>query len=165
MTTSSFLSVFAAKEAQRFKMKVGVFLMLIEGGKILLLRRARTGIEDGMYVLPMGGHDGREPLTQTLIREAREETGLVLQPNDIEVCHVVHRFHFMPEGLSFEQMDVYFRAEKYSGVPQNLEPDRCDEVAFYPLNQLPNPISPFIRAALDNVEQGKFFSEFGWEKS
>jgi 8-oxo-dGTP diphosphatase len=164
MSTDQFLSVFVQKEAERFKLKVGVFLFLIQDNHILLLRRYRTGIDDGMYVVPMGGHDGKETLTNTLIREAKEETDVELLPEQVEVCHVMHRFHPMPDKLSFEQIDVFFRA-KHDGkgrAIQNMEPHKCDELKFYPLNNLPKNTSPFISHAIHCMQNGKFFSEFGW---
>lgn len=162
MTTENFLAVFAAKEAQRFKLKVGVFIVLIEDGKILLLRRFQTGIADGTYVVPMGGHDGKEPLSQAVIREAKEEINIDLKPENLSVCHVMHRFYPMPHGLSFEQIDVYFRVSKYEGFIQNNEPDRCDELAFFPFNDLPTPMEDLFCHALKCIDKGIFYSEFGF---
>lgn len=163
MTTESFLSVFAAKEAKRFKLKVGVFIVLIKENQVLLLRRFQTGIADGRYVLPMGGHDGKEPLTGAVIREAKEEINIDIKKEDISVCHVMHRFHPMPEGLSFEQMDVFFKINSYQGIIQNNEPDRCDELAFFSLENLPLATDSFISYALECIQKGEFFSEFGFE--
>ncbi len=158
----NFLSVFAAKEANRFKLKAGVFVVLIEEGQVLLLRRFQTGIEDALYVVPMGGHDGKEPLTTGVIREAKEEVNIEVKQEDLSVCHVMHRFHTMPEGLSFEQIDVFFRVNRYEGVITNNEPDRCDELAFFPLNNLPKATAPFIQHALQCIQKGESFSEFGF---
>lgn len=163
MIENSFLTTFAQKEAKRFKLKVGVFLLLIEKGQILLLRRYRTGIDDGKYVVPMGGHDGQEKLTTTLIREAKEETNIGLQLKNVSVCHIMHRFHAMPNNLSFEQLDVFFRAQEYEGVIKNMEPTKCDELKFHPIDHLPENTAPFIRHAIQCTLKGELFSEFGWE--
>ena len=50
------------KEVKRFRLKVGVFLVLIENNKVLLSRRYNTGIADGQHVLPMGGLEEGETL-------------------------------------------------------------------------------------------------------
>jgi 8-oxo-dGTP pyrophosphatase MutT (NUDIX family) len=163
MTHSQFLSFFSKNEVQRFKMKVGVFLFLIHNDGILLLRRYRTGIDDGKYVVPMGGHDGLEPLTSSIIREAYEEANITLQPEQLQVCHVMHRFHPMPDNLSFEQIDVFFKAESFEGEIKNMEPHKCDELEFYPVKALPEKTVGFIRYAIECVGKGKFYSEFGWE--
>ncbi len=157
-----FLTRFAEKEAKRFKLKAGVAVVLIEKDKVLLLRRFQTGIADGQYVLPMGGHDGNEPLTQTLIREAKEEINIDLKPENLSVCHVMHRFYPMPNNLSFEQIDFYFRVKKYKGKIQNNEADRCDDLAFFSLDALPHNTEPFICAALACIQKGEFFSEWGF---
>lgn len=162
MTTPTFLEVFAKRETERFKLKAGVFLCLIQCDQVLLLRRFRTGIEDGFYVVPMGGHDGKEPLSEALIREAKEETNIILRPEDLQVCHVMHRRHPMPEGLTFEQLDIYFKASRYEGEIRNKEPQKCDELKFFPLSQLPEKIAPFMKHALECIQKGQFYSEFGW---
>lgn len=162
--SNPFLSLFAQKEMQRFKLKLGVFLFLIQNQNILLLKRHQTGIDDGSYVVPMGGIEGGESLTSALIREAHEEVNIRLNPENLEVCHLMHRFHPMPQGLSFEQADVFFRTNTYEGIIENLEPNKCDELKFYPLTNLPEKTAPFIRHAIDCVQRRQFYSEFGWEK-
>lgn len=161
--TSEFLTLFAAKEAKRFKLKVGIFVVLLDRGKVLLLRRFQTGIADGKYVLPMGGHDGKEPLTQAVIREAKEEINIDLKPENLSVCHVMHRFHPMPEDLSFEQIDVFFAVKSYKGTIANNEPESCDELAFFALDNLPTTTDAFICHALKCIQNGQFFSEYGFE--
>ena len=58
---------------ERFKLVVAVHLILIENGKILLLRRYNTGYEDGNYSLVAGHIDGNESVIQAMQREALEE--------------------------------------------------------------------------------------------
>ena len=165
MTVSSLDPTFLTKEARRFKIKVGVFLFLIQDSNVLLLRRYNTGIADGCYVVPMGGLMKDETITQAVIRETREETAVILMPENFHVCHVMHRFHRMPEGYCFPQIDVYFRAEHWDGIITNCEPHKCDELKFYPMQSLPEKTEPFILQALECSNQGKFYSEFGWETS
>ena len=161
--SENFLSVFAQKEAKRFKIKAGVFLILIQNEQILLLRRFQTGIDDGCYVVPMGGIDGNETISSALIREAQEEANIILKPEDLRMCHLMHRYHPMPQGLSFEQLDIFFCANTYKGEIKNLEPHKCDELKFYPIHNLPSKTAPFIRHAIECTMKGKTFSEFGWE--
>lgn len=161
----TFFSVFAQKEAKRFKLKVGVFLFLIQNEHLLMLRRHQTGIDDNLYLVPMGAHDGKESLSEAMKREAYEEAGIILHPKELVVCHVMHRYHPMPQGLSFEQIDVFFKANRYDGRIENKEPDKCNELAFYPLNDLPVNTASFIQQAIVCMERGDFFSEFGWENT
>lgn len=157
-------AAFKEKEAARFKLKVGVFLLLIKNNQVLLLRRFQTGIDDGKYVVPMGGHDGHEPLSHAAVREAKEECNIEIPPENLAICHVMHRLHSMPHSYSFEQIDVFFKVNRYSGPIQNNETDRCDELAFFPIDNLPQNTAPFIRSAIDCVQKNIFYSEFGFEK-
>lgn len=162
MTTNVLDATFLEKEARRFKVKVGVFLFLFQNDELLLLRRYNTGIADGYYVVPMGGLKAEETVNQALIREAHEETSIILKPQDINVCHVMYRFHRMPEGYTFPQIDIYFKAEHWEGTITNCEPHKCDELKFYPLEGLPEKTEPFIVHAVECTQKGNFFSEFGW---
>lgn len=44
----------------RFKLILSIYVILIKDGRVLLLRRAHTGYEDGKYGLPSGHADGNE---------------------------------------------------------------------------------------------------------
>jgi 8-oxo-dGTP pyrophosphatase MutT (NUDIX family) len=162
--TTNLNTTFLEKEARRFKMKVGVFLFLIRNDEVLLLRRANTGIADGYYVVPMGGLLEGETATEALIREASEEIGIQLETKNVEVCHVMHRFHRMPDGYCFPQIDFYFQASRWERPIVNCEPDRCDELNFYPLKKLPKKTEAFISQALECMLKGVFFSEYGWDR-
>lgn len=162
MSIESLNLKFLEKEAKSFKVKIGVFLLLIHNNELLLLRRYNTGIGDGCYVVPMGGVNEGETATQALIRETKEETSIILQPEGIHVCHVMYRFHQMPEGYNFPQVDVYFKANYWTGTITNCEPHKCDELQFYSLQCLPEKTAPFILQALECSQRGLFFSEFGW---
>jgi len=76
---------------ERFTLVPASYLILIRESKILLLRRFNTGYEDGKYSMVAGHLDGNETVIQTIIREAREEAGVELQAQDLEVVHVMHR--------------------------------------------------------------------------
>lgn len=153
------------REAKRFKLKVGVFLVLIEGNTVLLSRRYNAGIADGQHALTMGGLEEGETLTQALIREAKEKINLELQATTLQVVHVMHRLHHLPNGDSFPQVDVFFVPHSYCGMIQNMEPHKCDELKFYPFDNLPSTLEPFIKQALNCIQVNQFYSEIGWSGS
>lgn len=159
------LAEFHRKEQQRFRVKMGVFLVLIEEGKLLCLRRAHTGIEDGLYVLPMGGVQENETPLEAVVRESLEEVGAVIDPQNLTLAHLMYRKHTQPDGYFFLQQDYFFVAHTYEGQISNREPDKADEVAFFPLKALPPTLSPFVRVALDCLLQGIPYSEFGHGES
>lgn len=154
-----------SKEDKRFKLKVGVFLVLLQDNKVLLSRRYNTGIADGLHVVPMGGLEEGETITQALIREALEEINIILRPEEVRVVHVMHRLHHLPNGEFFPQVDIFFIPNTYEGTIQNMEPHKCDEVKFYPLDALPETTEKFIKQALQCIRTGKFYSEIGWAQN
>ncbi len=155
-------SNFHLSESKRFKIKVGVFLVLIHDGKLLCLRRYNTGVEDGLYVLPMGGlHEGETPL-QAVIREASEEVNVTLKVQDLKLAHVMYRKHTQPDGYYFYQQDLFFVANQFTGIVQNLEPHKADDVRFFNLEDLPENLSPFIQQAVNCLLSEVQYSEFGF---
>ncbi len=143
---------------ERFKLSVSVSLFLIKEEKILLIRRFNTGWHDGDYGLPAGHIDGKETVTNAAIREAKEEIGIDIQAENLSVVHVIHK-----GGDDSEKVDFFLKAEKWNGEPTNMEPDLCDDVNWFPLNELPTNMIPKAKFALEQYLAGKNFSEFGWK--
>lgn len=142
---------------ERFKVMAAVHLFLIRNGNILLLRRANTGYEDGNYSVPAGHLDGHESVTQAMIREAQEESLITLKPSDLKVVHTMHRTK--EDG---ERIDFFLTAETWSGEPAIGEPHKCDDLSWWPLNNLPANVIPYIRQALTCYQRQITFSELGW---
>jgi 8-oxo-dGTP pyrophosphatase MutT (NUDIX family) len=62
-----------------------VHLFLVHDGQVLLSRRSNTGYEDGKLSVVAGKLDGGEQVIEAAGREALEEAGLGLRPEDIRV--------------------------------------------------------------------------------
>jgi ADP-ribose pyrophosphatase YjhB (NUDIX family) len=58
---------------------LAVSAAIVRNGRVLIVRRARPPAH-GLYTLPGGGVELGETLEQAVIREAREETGLEIEP-------------------------------------------------------------------------------------
>jgi 8-oxo-dGTP pyrophosphatase MutT (NUDIX family) len=144
---------------ERFALIPEAHLLLIKNGRILLLRRRNTGYEDGMYGVVAGHLDGGESATQAMVREAFEEAGILLEPKDLTLAHVMHRRH-LDERVSF-----FFSAREWRGIPENREPEKCDDLRWFSLNALPENTIPYIRHAIACYEESILYSEFGWEGS
>ena len=123
----------------KFKLLASVYLMLVnDKNEVLLLRRFKTGYQDGNYSLPAGHVDGGENIKQAMIREAWEETGIQIKEEDLTLSVVLHRICEDNEYVEF-----FFKCVKWEGVIQNAEPHKCDELQFYPLDGLPeNTLKP-----------------------
>ncbi|MDB5182052.1 MAG: hypothetical protein JWP13_815 [Candidatus Saccharibacteria bacterium] len=141
---------------ERFTLSAAVYLLLIKDNKVLLLRRYNTGWADGMYSMVSGHVDGGEPLSVAMCREAKEEAGITIAPGDIEFLHVMHRMS------NKEYIDFFFMARNWEGEPYNAEPEKCDDMQWFPLDKLPDNILPHVRQVIAGYKKGLPFSEIGW---
>lgn len=135
------------------------YLFLIEDNKILLQRRFNTGFEDGNYGVPAGHLDGGETAKEGCAREIKEEIGIDININDLEVVHVMHR-----NGEKDERIDFFMTATVYKGLVTNCEPNKCDGLDWFPLDELPNNIIDYVKVAIENYNNGVFYSEYDWNR-
>ena len=143
---------------ERFRIFIAAYLVLVKDGQILLLKRKNTGYQDGNYSLVAGHLDGAETAKQSIIREAEEEAGIRLKLTDLEVVHVMHRYK--PDER--EYIDVYLQIDTWEGEVINKEPEKCDELKWFPLDDLPSNMVPEVRSAIENIEKKIFYSDVGW---
>ena len=140
---------------ERFKMRVAVYLILEHNNEFLLLRRYNTGYEDGNYSVIAGHLNGNETIKEAMIREALEEANITIDDKHLKIVGVMHR----KDGD--ESIDYYLYTNKFSGNVRIMEPNKCDDLAFYKLDNLPDNIIPYIKTALYNYKNNIIFSEYG----
>jgi len=140
---------------ERLKLKVAVYLLLIKDEKIFLLRRFNTGWQDGNYTLASGHLEEGETIMEALLRESREEIGLTLRPEGVRLVLTMHRMS--------TYIDFFFAVDAWEGDPGNMELDKCDEAAWFPLDALPENMVPSVRFAIEKYREGIAFSEFDSE--
>ncbi len=137
------------------------YLTLFKDNKILLLRRCNTGYEDGNYSMVAGHVDPGETFTQCIIREAKEEAGIELNFKDLKVVHIMHRNSKSQEDN--ERVDTFFMAEKWTGNIVNKEPNKCDDLSWFDLDNIPKNTIPYVKKAIQNIRNKIYYSEFGWD--
>jgi 8-oxo-dGTP diphosphatase len=147
----------------RFMLIGAVHLFLIRDGHILLLRRFNTGYEDGNYSVPAGHLDGNEPVSYAMAREALEEAGITINASDLRVVHVMHRRSTTVDGSNNERVDFFLTTPAWKGDPRIMEPNKCDRLAWFPINDLPPNLIPYIQQALNSYLLHLPYSESGWE--
>ncbi|MFD7834694.1 NUDIX domain-containing protein [Streptomyces sp. NPDC059761] len=139
----------------RHTVPVDVHLVLRRSGEhgpeVLLSRRAGPVYASGLWHLPSGHLDPGEDVVEAVIREAREETGVLIDPEDVTAAATLH--HRPPVGTS-SRIGVFFEVRRWSGRPRVMEPDRCDGMGWYPLDGLPEPMVAYCRAGLDAYRAG-----------
>lgn len=146
-----------AEIKERFKVIPTSHLILVKDGKILLLRRFNTGYEDGNYGVIAGHLDGDETFMQAMVREAKEEAGIGIKAEKMEVVHVMHR-----KCPHEERVDFFIKAKRWDGEPRIMETDKCDDLRWFDIDGLPNNVIPYVRQAIGCILGKKFYSEFGW---
>ncbi len=142
---------------QRFKTVTAVHLFLVRDESILLLRRFQTGYEDGKYSVIAGHLEGDEEIVSAMAREDWEEVGIRVQPEQLKVIGVIHR------KAMDERIDFFLVADTWEGEIVNAEPTKCDEVAWFDLDQLPVNTIPYVKKAIENYQKGIWFDSVGWD--
>lgn len=141
---------------QRYKQPVDVHLILRRetpaGPEILLSRRAGDVYTAGLWHLPSGHTEDGEDIREALIREAREETGVLIDPADVSFAVAVH--HRAPSGTA-ARVGFFFEVLNWQGAPRILEPAVCDGMAWFRLEHLVSPMVAYCRAGLDAYRSGR----------
>ncbi|WP_225845819.1 methyltransferase domain-containing protein [Streptomyces sp. HPF1205] len=141
----------AGPAPRRHREIVDVHLVLRRGDRVLLARRANTGYADGLLHVPSGHVEDGEDVRSGMIREAREEIGVELTPEDLTAAVVMQ--HRAPDGGA--RIGWFFVASYgIGGEPVNREPDKCSELVWHPLDALPDDMVAYCRAGLDAYRAG-----------
>eukprot|EP00293_Proteomonas_sulcata_P017467 CAMPEP_0184289722 /NCGR_PEP_ID=MMETSP1049-20130417/2097_1 /TAXON_ID=77928 /ORGANISM="Proteomonas sulcata, Strain CCMP704" /LENGTH=98 /DNA_ID=CAMNT_0026596609 /DNA_START=329 /DNA_END=622 /DNA_ORIENTATION=- len=96
-------------------------------------RRANTGFRDGSYTLPAGHLNAKEALPVAIAREAMEECGILVKPENVKLLSIIHR-----PNKSREYMDFFCSVDNWEGEVTNMEPDKCDDLSWFPMDSLPD---------------------------
>ena len=77
---------------------IGVGAVVVDEGRVLLVRRGTEPLR-GQWSLPGGLLELGEPLTNGVVREVREETGLIVEP--VELIELLDRIHREGERVRY----------------------------------------------------------------
>lgn len=142
---------------ERYSCKLVTDLMLTrkseKEGKteILLSLRKNTGYRDGEYELPGGHVEEGEDLKQAMVREAKEELLIDIKEENLKIAHILH--HYNGNRINF-----IFITEYYEGKIGIGEPDSCEKLEWFNINNLPENIIPKIKKSIEEIKEGVFYS-------
>ncbi|UCG94952.1 MAG: NUDIX domain-containing protein [archaeon] len=120
----------------------GVGIMIVRDGKFLLGKRhddpekADSALHgEGTWSMPGGKIDLGMSHVETAVKELEEETGLKVEPEDLEIFDVSSNIfgeaHFITIG---------FLCRKFLGEPEVMEPDEILEWRWFPVDKPPKPM-------------------------
>jgi 8-oxo-dGTP diphosphatase len=143
---------------ERNKAIPAAYLFLEKDGKFLVARRCNTGYEDGKYQVPAGHIEKGELPSEALIREAKEEIGIDIAPEDCELAHISYR---PKHDNTDNRVDFFFRVKKWAGDVRIMEPEKCDDLKWVTLQDLPENMTAHVRDAFESMQNGVRFKELG----
>ena len=149
--------------AERYK-TYSTVSMIIErknNGKteILLQKRKNTGWMDGFWELAACGHvEEGETSKQAAIRETKEELCLDVKEDDLEFVGLNHN-NIDGKGTYY---CMYFKIKNFIGIPTIGEPEKCEEIKWFPINNLPQDLIPIRKTAIENYLHNIFYCEIDW---
>jgi ADP-ribose pyrophosphatase YjhB (NUDIX family) len=135
---------------------VAVHVFMLRKQAVFLLRYVDTAFDDGNYGLVSADLKGNESIIQAAIRACRDDVGVELTPDDLELASVVHYNAPDREGIDF-----FLCARNWLGEPTNLKPDEYADVLWAPVDSLPDGVIKYVRRALENLRAGVWFDEIG----
>lgn len=139
-----------------FKLPAYVGIILQKDDQFLLVKRCNTDWAEGFWSFPGGLLEEDETLAQAAAREAHEEIGVMIDPNNFELIHVLQARKTPTHNK--EILGFYFLAKKWEGTPFNKEPHRHSDIAWFDGNQLPKKITQHALQAFNAVKTCNRFS-------
>ncbi|NUK18116.1 NUDIX hydrolase [Streptomyces lunaelactis] len=149
----------AGRAGRAAKTVIGAHLYLERDGNVLLGKRhPDSAFAPSTWHLP-AGHVEHEGARACVVREAAEETGLLIDERDLDL---VHTLHMLDPDSPQPRMQLVFAARSWQAEPLLMEPDRCTEWKFWPRDGLPEPLVHYTRVALAGIARGATYTELGW---
>lgn len=129
--------------------------------EVLLQLRRGTGYMDEHWAAAAAGHVERgETAEDAARRECREEIGV----GDLALRFATamqRTAHDLPVD---ERVDFFFTARSWSGEPRIVEPSKCADLRWFPLDALPDPVVPHELVVLQGLRSGSLpsLTSFGF---
>jgi ADP-ribose pyrophosphatase YjhB (NUDIX family) len=137
----------------KFPVSLKVRLLLIDRGKILLLKQTKPN--GGNFTMVGGTIEAKEYAKTTLIRESYEEAGIILKKEDLQMVHVLHK-----KGKKGHRIVLYFKAHNWKGKAESREQKKFKSADWHNVNNLPSALTDTVKQVIEAYRKGKMYSEF-----
>jgi 8-oxo-dGTP diphosphatase len=143
-----------------------VFLLRERAGdpgssEVLLQLRRGTGYMDEHWAAAAAGHVERgETAVDAARREALEEIGVT----DLDLSFVTSMHRTRHDRAIDERIDFFFTARTWVGEPRIVEPTKCADLRWWPLDDLPDPVVPHERVVLTGLHDASIdpYTSYGF---
>ncbi len=142
---------------QNNSIRVGVGVIIKDGNKILLGKRAIDELAEGFepqennlretWAMPGGKLEVGETLLECAKREIKEEVGIIL--NDLKLVSISDDYK-----KSGNFLIIAFVSENFEGTPKTMEPDKIKEWQWFQLDNLPTPLFGPSEVAIKKFKEG-----------
>jgi 8-oxo-dGTP pyrophosphatase MutT (NUDIX family) len=131
------------------------------GPEVLLQLRQNTGYMDDHWAAAAAGHVERG---ETAYDAARREAAEEIAVGDLALEFVTSMQRTRSAEPIDERIDFFFTARSWAGEPRIVEPAKCADLRWFPLDSLPDPVVPHERWVLDRLREGTVpsYSTFGF---
>ncbi len=125
--------------------RLGCGAAIVRDGRLLLVKRRRPP-EPDHWGLPGGKVDFLETVPDAVIREIEEELGIRI--GRLRLLCVVDQ---IDEAAGTHWVAPVYRADILGGEPALREPDALSDAGWFPLDDLPEPLTLSTRTALPHL--------------
>ncbi|MCW2815186.1 MAG: nucleoside triphosphate pyrophosphohydrolase [Nocardioides sp.] len=158
-----------AADHGRFVVVPAAYVFLLRPGsaassgvdEVLLQLRQGTGYMDDHWAAAAAGHVERG---ETAYDAARREAAEEIDVADLDLQFVTSMQRTRHDLAIDERVDFFFTARSWSGEPRIVEPAKCADLRWCPLDVLPDPVVPHERVVLEGLRDGSIdpYTSFGF---
>ena len=138
---------------------IGVFAILKRNDTYLFMRRINTNYFDDHYGIPCGKLLADESIDKAVVRELKEETGIIVDPSVAKLAHVMHRREPGQKDYPY-WMNFFYVIDQWTGEPQIMETDKSDDLQWLSADTS-EKLVPYIKDTLNHIIAGNLFSLSG----
>ncbi len=137
------------------------YLVLLRGSGpatevLLQLRGSGAGYMADHWACGAAGHiEYGESVAVAAAREAAEELGIAVEPDAVTALCALQRSEPGNPDPVEQRVDFFVTARRWSGEPAIQEPEKCQELRWCPLTDLPEPLVPHESVVLQALSRGE----------
>jgi len=131
---------------------VGVMVRNKKGEFLLGLRAENSRNEPGKWTFPGGGLEFGEKLEECVVRETKEEAGLLVEP--VRLLKIVNH---MPPGEKQHWVNPIFEAKVLKGEPTIMEPFKMSKWQWFSISGLPENLTVNLVELFSDIKEGRIF--------